>query len=293
MEQIMDDLALWELMRDAWFRIEQKYSPAVKPLVSESKLTLREWMLLLAALTFEPEDTTPSHLMVRGPYTSSEKYLAGLEKASKFGYLDKVAEGRYRLSNFGKEATQNFIFLAREAMIPDPMISSDALEDLAGKFKILVDECLTTPPPPDKWSIGLSKKLMPTLDPPMPFIEQSISCLAAYRDDAHLASWCSSGLSASAMESLTLIWQGQFDQLNTLLRKLEFRGHPDSDYLDALAELKNKGFIEGSRNHLRITEKGNNFRNQVEDVTNEYFFHPWSCLTQQDKNQIASILPKI
>jgi hypothetical protein len=293
MEQIMDDLALWELMRDAWLRLEQRYSPAVKPLVSKSKLTLRDWMLLLAALTFEPEDTTPSHLMVRGPYTSSEKYLAGLEKASKFGYLNKVSDGRYRLSDSGKESVQRFIYLAREAMNPDPMISSDDLEDLALILKKLVDECLASPPPPDKWSIGLSKKLLPPVEQAMPFIEQSISCLAAFRDDAHLASWCSSGLSASAMESLTLIWQGQIDQFNNLVRKLEFRGHPESVYLDALAELRNKGYIEGSRNHIRITARGDNFRNQVEDTTNEYFFHPWSCLTENDKFQIANLLPNI
>lgn len=289
----MDDLALWELMRNAWFRIEQRYSPAVKPLVSKSKLTLREWMLLLAALTFEPEDTTPSHLMVRGPYTSSEKYLAGLEKASQFGFLDKIADGRYRLSEAGIKATQNFISLAREAMTPNPEISSDALAELAGKLNKLVDESLNTPPPPDTWSIALSKKLMPPLEPAMPFIEQSISCLTAYRDDAHLASWCSSGLSASAMESLTLIWQSQIDQFSQLLRKLEFRGHPESVYLDALAELRKKGYIEGSRNHLRLTERGKNFRNQVEDTTNEYFFHPWSCLTENEKLQMANILPNI
>ncbi|HUV27530.1 MAG TPA: hypothetical protein VMW34_09200, partial [Anaerolineales bacterium] len=72
----MNDHTLWKLMRETWIKFEESFDPAIKPIVSRSKLSLREWMLILAALTFEPEDTTPSHLMVRGPYTSSDRYLA-------------------------------------------------------------------------------------------------------------------------------------------------------------------------------------------------------------------------
>jgi hypothetical protein len=48
----MDDQTLWELMRETWFRIQERFDPSIKPLVSNSNLTLREWMLLLAAVTF-------------------------------------------------------------------------------------------------------------------------------------------------------------------------------------------------------------------------------------------------
>ncbi len=104
----MDDQTLWELMRETWFRIQERFDPSIKPLVSKSNLTLREWMLLLAALTFEPEDTTPSHLIVRGPYTSSDRYLEGLENIAALGYLEKVDHGRYRLTESGIEGSTRF-----------------------------------------------------------------------------------------------------------------------------------------------------------------------------------------
>ena len=289
----MDNQTLWELMREAWIRIEKRFGPATNPLVSKSTLTLREWMLILAALTFEPEDTTPSHLMVRGPYTSSDRYLSGLERAAEYGYFDRVGDGRYRLSGSGKKAAQEFIDVARNAMISTAKLPDQALAGLALLLKRLIQECLETPPPPDTWSIGLNNKLMPPIDPPMPFIEQAISCLSAYRDDTHLASWCSSGLSASAMESLSLIWRGQVKTLQELTRKLEFRGHPESVYLDALMELRDRQYLEGSRNNLRITEKGNQFRIEVEEKTDQYFFQPWSCLAKDEKTQLAEILPLI
>ena len=289
----MDDKALWKLMRAAWMRIEEVFDPAIKTLVSESKLSLREWMLILAALTFEPEDTTPSHLMVRGPYTSSDRYISGLKKASRVGYLDMVADGRYRLTDAGRSDAQEFIAAARNAMTSAIQIPAQEAMVLAQYLERLVNNCLVAPPPPDTWSITLSNKLMPGVEPPIPFVEQAISCLSAYRDDAHLASWCSSGLSASAMESLTVIWRRQVETIQDLTHKLAFRGHPETVYLDALAELRASEYIAGSRHNLRITSEGQVFRDQVEEKTDQYFFHPWTCLTEIEKDQIAAILPKI
>lgn len=289
----MDDRTLWKLMREAGGRIQERYDPSMESLVAKSDISLREWMLLLAALTFEPDDTTPSHLMVRGPYTSSDRYLEGLENAHQVGYLDKVASGRYRLSESGKSAVEEFIKVVREVMADTALLPEGELSDLAQLLGRLVETCLATPSPPDTWSITLSYKLMPTIEPSMPYIEQAISCLSAYRDDAHLASWCASGISASGMECLTLIWRDQAQTYMQLVNKLRFRGHPDEVYLDAIAELKARNYLTGSRNNLSITEKGTQFREQVEINTDRYFYHPWKSLTADEKQRIATQLPKI
>jgi hypothetical protein len=289
----MDDQSLWKLMRETLIKVEKRFNPAIKPIVFNSSLSMRDWMLLLAALTFEPEDTTASHLMVRGPYTSSDRYLEGLDRAAELGYLDQVTDGRFRLSGKGRTAVQEFIDAARTAMASSSEVSREDLIVLAGYLERLVSRCLETPPPPDTWSITLSSKLLPPIEPPMPYIEQAISCLTAYRDDAHLAAWCSSGLSASALESLTLIWRGQVSNLRSLLSKLDFRGHPESVYLDALSELRDNGYISGSRSHIKITNKGREFRDQVESNTESYFFKPWECLSQDEKTQIAEVLQSI
>jgi predicted transcriptional regulator len=292
MEQPMDDRILWQIIKDAWRMIQEKFDPAIQPFVAESSLSMREWMLILAALTFEPEDTTPSHLMVRGPYTSSDRYLSGLEKVADAGYFEQVGEGRYRLTDSGRGAANTFIELARKAMTAASLPDED-LSTLATLFDRLVKACLETAPPPDTWSIDLSNKLMPSKQPPLPFIEQAISCLAAYRDDAHLASWCSSGLSASAMECLSLVWRDQASSIREVFGKLEFRGHPESVYLDAIVELKEREYLEGSRNSLRLTESGMQFREQVEELTDQYFYNPWSCISDSEKKTIAKLLSKI
>jgi hypothetical protein len=286
----MDNQSLWKLIRDSWIKIDASFNPAIKPLVAKSGLNVRDWMLLLAALTFEPEDTTPSHLMVRGPYTSSDQYLTRLEHTANKGFLVKVSKGSFRLSPEGREAVEEFIQVARDGMVSAELLPTQEALTLAKMLERLVNNCLDTLPPPDTWSITLSYKLMPAIDQPMPFIEQAISCLSAYRDDAHLASWQSSGLSATALESMTLIWRGQVSTLDELAEKLSFRDHPEKVYIDALAQLRARSYLSGYRNALHLTEEGNLFRDRVEAKTDRYFFTPWTCLSDAEKGKMAEIL---
>jgi hypothetical protein len=289
----MDNHSLWELVRSSWTKIGASFDPAIKQLVANSELNVRDWMLLLAALTFEPEDTTASHLLVRDPYTSSDRYLSRLERIAEAEYLETVAEGSFHLSDKGREAVQDFIKVARDAMVSADLLPDQECSTLVELLKRLVEECLDTPPPPNTWSITLSNKLMPAFDPPMPFIEQTISCLSAYRDDSHLASWQSSGLSAIALESMTLFWRGEVNNLEEVTAKLSYRGHPDSVYMDALSELRTRAYLSGYSNALYLTEEGNLFRDQVEAKTDQYFFTPWSCLSKTEKISMAEILKQI
>jgi hypothetical protein len=289
----MDSRNLWQLIREAWSKLESRYGAAINVMVSESGMDMREWMILIAVLTFEPEDATPSHFMVRGPYTSSDRYLSRLGTAADQGYLEQINPGRFRLSAQGREATAEFIRIARDSMASVDPLSSSKSQILVELFDRLVSNCLKTPPPPDTWSISLSNKLMPVKDPTMPYIEQAVSCLSGYRDDAHLAAWQSSGLSAIALESLTMIWRGQAGTLDELTDKLYFRGHPQSVYIDALNELRARSYISGFRNALRITNQGCHFRDQVEMKTEEYFFAPWDCLSGADMEKMADLLTEM
>ncbi len=286
----MDDQSLWKIIREYWMKIEARFDPAIKSMVADSNLDIRGWMLLIAVLTFEPENTTPSHLLVRGPYTSSDNYLARLENAADKGYLVDMSNGSFRLSAEGRKAVLNFINVARQTMTAADLLPTEDADILSEMLERLVRKCLETPPPPNTWSLSLSYKLMPAAEPAMPFIEQAISCLSAYRDDAHLASWQSSGLSAIALESMTLIWRGQVSTLDELTEKLSFRGHPEKVYADALAELREHNYLSIFRKVLRLTNEGKLFRERVEELTDQYFFAPWTCLTQAEKRRMAQIL---
>ena len=289
----MKDQQLWNLSREAWTALGPHYEPVIERIIEQSGLEGRGWGLLLATLTFEPEDTTVPHLMVRGPYTAAEIYLARLHNAAILGFLAEVSPGAFRLTPSGRKATMRFIQEARQAMSSVDPLTPDEAKLLTRQFERLVQNILDTPPPPDTWSIRLSYKLMPELDQPLPYIEQSLSCLAGYRDDAHLAAWRQTGLSATALETLTLLWRGKVGSFDDLIEQLSYRGHSAEVYLDAIVELRRRKFIAGTKRTLRVTSEGQKFREQVESDTDRYFYAPWSCLSAADKHNMKRLLTSL
>jgi hypothetical protein len=285
----MDDLTLWALIRELGSAIASGYRPVIEKVLEKSGLDGRELSLLLAVWTFEPDNTTPAHLLVRNPYASAELYFARLSSTARLGYLGEVAPGEFRLTPDGRQLVDRFIADARQAMIrADPLAITDSrrLAEVLGK---LVTSSLETPPPPNPWSIGLSHKLMPEHEPPLPFSEQAISCLAGYRDDAHLAAWRKTGLSAIGLEILTLIWRGQAGSLRQLVDRLSHRGYPPEVYVDGVDELKKDDYIQGPDNDLTLTDEGRIFRDTVEADTNRYFFAPWSCLSEEERTWLQDL----
>jgi len=289
----MNDHALWSLTGEALAALRTHYEPVMERIITESGLDGWTWWLPLAALTFEPETTTPARLQVRMPYMAADLYLTRLIAAAEKGYLAEVAPGEYRLTDTGRVEAHRFVEELRAAMVEaDPLPEADS-ERLINLLDRLVQACLDTPPPPDTWSIILSHKLMPEASPPLPYIEQAISCLAAYRDDAHLAAWQPSSLSATALETLTFLWRGEADSLDALCERLAHRGHQRRVYVQALAELRERRFIEGPDSAPRATEAGRDFRGQVEADTDRYFFAPRACLDDAEKAGLADLLTRL
>jgi len=290
---IMENQELWRVMNEAWSALTACFEPEVERACIERDFAPRLWVMLLAVHTFEPEDTTPGHLMVRGPYSSSDIYLARLNEAAQLGYLSTIDTSKFRLTEKGRNTTIELIQLARDAMNrADPL---DPLEskEIAHLTSKLVENSLATEPPPSQWSIRLSYKLMPEIDPPLPYIEQAFSCLAAFRDDSHLAAWQNCGLSATSLETLTLFWRGEVSSLSKLYQRLVSRGHPIRVYQDSLADLFKLGYLAGTDDSAWVTGIGRVFRNKIEADTDGYFYTPWACLDGSQKQSLYQLLVKL
>lgn len=289
----MDNSQIWKVMEEAWAALAERFEPVVEQTCKRYGFHRRDWGLLLAVRTFEPEETTPGHLMVRNPYTSVDAYMQRLHNAAQAGFLSETAPGRFGMTEKGRSITSNIADVARDAMAhADPLLPTDSGR-LAYLMDRLVHACMSNPPPPDTWSIGLSYKLMPALNPPMPFIEQAFSCMAAYREDAHLAAWQRSGLSAMALEALTYFWRGEATSLDELCKKLEFRGHPFQIYNSVVGELREHGFITGPDSAPWVTGTGRVFRNEIEADTDRFFYAPWVGLSEEERMELMALLTRM
>lgn len=289
----MDNPGIWQLLRSVNISLQATYQNVIDTVTNEQDITARDLGLLVAVHKFEPDDTTPAHLLVRTPYNSAENFQIRLNHLVAHELLTEIGPHVYRLSAAGRQVVDQFILEARhEINQADPLTMTESLH-LAELLGSLVNSSLATPPPPGTWSISLSHKLMPDPQPPLPFSEQALSCLFAYRDDSHLAAWQSSGLSATTLEVLTLVWCQEAKSLPRILEKLSSRGHSEHVYQDAITELHANHFITGMRGSLKITTEGKYFRDQVEADTDCYFFAPWNCLSDSQKEELVGLLFKL
>ena len=287
---VPDDLGLWTLARQTAKAIVPLYQPAFEQFKTSRKID--DWTIgvLMSALSFEPQPISPALLSIRGPYTSAEAYLNKLKSAAERDFLIEIDPGKFHLTAQGRLDIQNLMDQGRTLMADSDPLAPDESQRLAGLLDHLVRACLDETSPPGKWCVRHAWKLMPHPEPPLPYMEQAFSCLSAYRDDAHLAAWQASGLSAVALEALTCLWRAEVDSLETVNQKLSYRGHPSAVYSNAVIQLRKLELIAGADHSLRLTVHGQAVRDQIEQTTDEYFFKPWSSLNEEQKAELANLL---
>lgn len=284
------NIAIWEEMKAVWHKIKSVYRPAISTELSDSKISRSDWGLLLAVLKFEPEETTPGHLMIRNPFTAAEVYRDRLEELTSVGYLSRTQAGKYVLTREGRMLTERIMIIARDAMDGVILKPNEGVDVLLNSLTRLVQTSLETPSPPNNWSIGLSYKLMPAADRPIPYIEQAITCIAAYYDDSYLAAWRESRLSATALDTLTLFWRGEANSYDSVCDRLTQRGHSCDVYAGIVDDLRSLKYLKGTNDDLWITPTGRLVRNQIEDDTENYFYNPWKILEDDEKTRLYSFL---
>jgi hypothetical protein len=292
-EHTLEDHKLWRLVTGAWDALREHFEPEVGTSAQARGLSRQTWSLLLATLACEPDPVSSADLMVRKPFTAAEVFSHRLQQAESQGYLVQIEPGNFRLSEVGRGETEHLMAVARNAIVRvDPLPPQDGGR-LARLFERLVQSCLDTPPPPSTWSIQASYNLMPSIDPPLPYVEQAMTCLAAYREDSQLGAWQFTNLSATALETLSCLWRHEGTNLDEICEKLANHGHPCATYERAIAELRERNFVRGPDSSLRVTNGGRIFRNEVEEDTHRFFFTPWRILSFKEKTDFSGLLIRL
>jgi hypothetical protein len=284
---------IFPLARQTMQAIYPRIEPNIEEFADRLDIDRRVVGLLTTAITFDPQPISAPLLHQRSPYTNASFFLQGLEYARDHHLLEEIKPGEFILSAEACRLTLDLLAKIRQLFsAADPLPERDS-KRLGLLLNKLAKATVEHPPSPEHVSARRSYAIMPPPVPPLPYIEQAISCMGAYRDDSHLAAWQPTGISATAIEALTFLWRGDADSLDTLCDKLPFRNHPKETYAAALDELRKLGYIEGSDDAPSVTAKGKSFREKVEQDTDELFFKPWSALTQAEIDEIGELLTRM
>jgi DNA-binding MarR family transcriptional regulator len=165
---------------------------------------------------------------------------------------------------------------------------------LATLLRRLVESTAAAAAPEDKFSFASSRLTDPGPQASLASqIDQYLTDLARYRDDAHLAACRPSDISGHGWEALTMIWREEADTPAALAQKLERRGHDQAAYAEALDGLRGRGWVEEHDGVYRVTERGRALRQAAEDATDELFYAPWSCLDDGETQELRQLLTQL
>jgi hypothetical protein len=120
--------------------------------------------------------------------------------------------------------------------------------------------------------------------------------LYAYRDDSHLSAarphFNEAGIVWLVVDSL---WKGKAVNAEQIAEKMAFRGYEVEDYEIAIQAAIEVGWVQPAdpRGTFCLTPPGKELREQVEHLTNQYFYAPWSVLMPNELNQLYSLLTKL
>jgi hypothetical protein len=234
------------------------------------------------------------NLGVRSAYTAPAKLEASLQKGTALGLLEPLGEGNYLLTAAGRAGVQQLIETAYAAMVPLQPLPHEDLLRLAQLLQKVVEAALAAPEPPGKWCLRIARHYDPGPGAAvMQRIDQYLSDLAAYRDDAHLAAWRPYGVSGPAWEAFTLLWVGTGRTLDELCLKLARRGYDREEYAAALQELIDRDWIAPDAAGYAVTERGRTLRETVEATTDSYFHEPLQRLAEAEVAELRDALVRL
>jgi hypothetical protein len=249
---------------------------------------------------YNPQALSAEHYLVRNCYDKQETLNEQFAQLAADGLLSENDDGSYRISEKGLE----FYRRVGEIMNPRwniPTLTAGEMERLLAMLGEVAEAMVNTPEPPAHWATTTRARLA-MRSPGGSYLAELYNLiydLWAFRDDAHLAAWRpNQAVEPRTWELFTYIWNGQTSSVAKaadLLQKESGRGFTARDYEASLRDLLTWAWIEpaADADHFRPTAAGQQIRDQVEQLTNDYFYTPWAILSDAETADLRDLLTRL
>lgn len=277
--------------------INNYYMPALVDLLQALSIQGSDVGVVQTAMSELPNPLKPEVYLTRTPYQSREIVITQFEGACERGYLQKVDEAAYHLTDQGESVAREIPATAvKTAATIQPLPENEAEQLTALMWKV-VDAAVTS-----------NEIKHPALDrsryydpgPQAPATEKLrryLNDLNAFRDDVHIAAWQAYDLMGYEWEAFShihgeYVFGGAVSNGQELAEKLSsFRGYDAEAYESALQKLVERGWLRVENGRYTVTEEGKFVRDAVETETDRVFFDPWN-LTENEEDKLKALLEK-
>lgn len=229
----------------------------------------------------------------RDPFSNPEQFEKNFALLNMKGWIEPVPDGDFEVTEQARESVRKIIRAGDEHLLDFGAMPESDLERLASLLKQLIAESKITGEPPEKWAIFKRFRVANELSPLIVQIREYLMDMYAYRDDAHLSA-ARPHFNEAGIVWLVLgaLWKGNAGNAEQMAESMPFRGYEVEDYDIAIQAAMEIGWAEPADRPeaFRLTQKGKELREEVERLTNEYFYAPWSVLVQDEMEQLYDLL---
>ena len=232
----------------------------------------------------------------RDPFTNPEQFEKLFVRLNVKGWIEPDGDGRYLVTVRAREGTRKIIQAGDRQLLSFESFTDIDLNRLCGLLKQLVKANEFASEPPQKWAVEKRFRVSDKHSPVIMQIREYLMDLFAYRDDSHLAAshphFGQAGIIWTVLDSLSKNETVASDQI---AETMSFRGYEADDYDVALQAAVQIGWAEPAEKKglFRITEKGSQVREKAEQLTNEYFYSPWSVMIPGELDELFDLLMKL
>ena len=283
--------SIWSALEESYGVCSDTSAPAIEKFAEENHLSAGYWSWGPAIILFPGETISSAQWMKIFPYGIPQTINWRLASAAERGYL--VADGNgFRSTGKGKVvAHQGLQALTDGIAHLHPLPPSD-LQRLVDYLVRLSDASFAAPGPPPKFCLTHYKNYKSTFDNTAPLIRLFVHYfkeLDFYRMDSHMTAWRSHNLEGNRWEVFSEVWGGENNTLDKVFDELGFRGITHDEYASILQELVVRGWIQQDGETYQPTAEGKRLRDEAEALTDTYFFAAWSCLSELELEELASL----
>ena len=232
----------------------------------------------------------------RDPYSNPVQFEKVFVILNFKGWIEPQEDAKYHVTERTREAARALIEEGNKHLLPFESFTDINLERLAALLKQIVMASEFAPPPPEHWAIVKRFSVLEKDSPLIVRIREYLMDLHAFHDDCHYAA-AHPHFGRAGIAWLVL---GGLDKNATvtaeqLADSLSFRGYEASHYEVALQAAVQIGWAQSVDvpGAYCITQKGRELRQQVEQLTNEYFYATWSLMKQTDLDQLYELLLRL
>ena len=232
----------------------------------------------------------------RDPFSNPEQFERQFARLEIKDWITPTRDGRYEVRKKARQAVRQIVQAGDEQLLKFAAEAYIDFMQLLSFLKRVVLANDSTPEPPEKWATTRRFRVITRISPVIVQIREHLMDLYAYRDDAHLSAarpyFNEAGIVWNAFSSVN---SGKAVTAKKIAEALSFRGYEVQDYAAALQAATEAGWIENADTPdiYRSTLKGREMHEQVEKLTNEYFYHPWAMFSENELDEFHDLLTQL